>query len=227
MRKFLVYSLLITIVTTIVATLAFDRWISWKTTDYIYDDVKKLPPRTVGMILGTAKYYGVGLPNEYYKYRIQGAINAYNSGKIKYLLVSGDNAHYNYNEPFTMRKDLISAGIPAVKIVLDFAGLRTLDSVIRARQVFATNYFTIITQRFHCERALFIAMKRGIDAQCYAVSSPKKIIKVRLREVFARINALIDLYLLKSEPQFLVQQKSIPAPIQMLEETPIFTRNIQ
>lgn len=177
MRKFLIYSLLIIIVTAIVATLAFDRWISWKTTDYIYDDVKKLPPRTVGMILGTAKYYSAGLPNEYYKYRIQGAINAYNSGKIKYLLVSGDNAHYNYNEPITMRRDLIAAGIPAAKIVLDFAGFRTLDSVIRTRQVFATNNFTIITQRFHCERALFIAMKKGIDAQCYAVSSPKKSLK--------------------------------------------------
>lgn len=215
MRKFLIYSLLTIIVTTIVATLAFDRWISWKTADYIYDDVKKLPPRSVGMILGTSKYYSAGLPNEYYKYRIQGAINAYNSGKIKYLLVSGDNAHYNYNEPITMRRDLISAGIPAAKIVLDFAGFRTLDSVVRTHQVFATNNFTIITQRFHCERALFIAMKKGIDAQCYAVSSPKKIIKVRLREVFARINALIDLYILKSEPRFLGQQESIPAPIKM------------
>lgn len=76
MRKFLIYSLLTIIVTAIVATLAFDRWISWKTADYIYDDVKKLPPRSVGMILGTSKYYSAGLPNEYYKYRIQGAINA-------------------------------------------------------------------------------------------------------------------------------------------------------
>ncbi|SPP31088.1 hypothetical protein ARAF_0195 [Arsenophonus endosymbiont of Aleurodicus floccissimus] len=139
MRKFLIYSLLLTIiVTATVATLAFDHWISWKTGDYIYDDVKKLPPRGVGMILGESKYYSAGLPNEYYKYRIQGAINAYNSGKIKYL----------------------------------------------THQVFATNNFTIITQRFHCERILFIAMKKGIDAQCYAVSSPKKIIKVCLREVF-------------------------------------------
>ncbi|MFV9997123.1 MAG: outer membrane permeability protein SanA [Arsenophonus endosymbiont of Dermacentor nuttalli] len=215
MRKFFIYSLLIIIATVIVATLAFDRWISWKTTDYIYDDVKKLPPRSVGMILGTAKYYSSGLPNEYYMYRIQGAITAYNSGKIKYLLVSGDNAHYNYNEPITMRRDLISAGIPAAKIVLDFAGFRTLDSVIRTHQVFATNNFTIITQRFHCERALFIAMKKGIDAQCYAVASPKKIIKVRVREVFARIGALIDLYILKSEPRFLGQQESIPASIKM------------
>ncbi|MFS1537986.1 MAG: outer membrane permeability protein SanA [Candidatus Phlomobacter fragariae] len=217
MRKFFIYSFLTIIVIAIVATLTlvFDRWISWKTADYIYYDVKKLPPRTVGMILGTSKYYSSGLPNEYYKYRIQGAINAYNSGKIKYLLVSGDNAHYNYNEPITMHKDLISAGIPAAKIVLDFAGFRTLDSVIRTRQVFATNNFTIITQRFHCERALFIAMKKGIDAQCYAVSSPKKITKVRLREVFARINTLIDLYILKSEPRFLGQQESIPAPIKI------------
>ncbi|MGP1959332.1 MAG: outer membrane permeability protein SanA [Arsenophonus sp. NC-TX2-MAG3] len=209
MRKFLIYSLLTIAVIAVVTTLAFDRWISWKTANYIYDDVKKLPTRTVGMILGTSKYFSNGLPNEYYKYRIQGAINAYNNGKIKFLLVSGDNTHHNYNEPIIMRRDLISAGIPATKIVLDFAGFRTLDSVIRTQKVFTTNNFTIITQRFHCERALFIAIKKEIDAQCYAVSSPKKILKVRLREVFARINALIDIYILKSEPRFLGKQESI------------------
>lgn len=198
------------IITVIIAILAFDYLISWKTADYIYDDLKRLPSRKVGMILGTAKYYSSGLPNDYYKHRIQGAINAYNSGKVNYLLVSGDNAHRSYNEPITIYKDLISMGIPASKIMLDFAGFRTLDSVVRTRQVFDINNFTIITQRFHCERALFIAMKKGIVAQCYAVSSPKKIIKIRLREVFSRINALIDLYILKSKPRFLGQKESIP-----------------
>ncbi len=182
MKKFLIYSLLTISLTAIVTTLAFDHWISWKTANYIYDDVKKLPTRTVGMILGTSKYYSSGLPNEYYKYLIQGAINAYDSGKIKYLLVSDDNTHHNYNKLITMRKDLISAGIQATKIVLDFAGFRTLDSIIRDYKVFTTNNFTIITQRFHCERALFIAIKKEIDAQYYAVFSPKKILKVRLRE---------------------------------------------
>lgn len=86
------------------------------------------------MVLGTSKYYTSGYINQFYQYRIQGAVNAYNSGKIQYLLLSGDNAKHSYNEPNTMRKDLIKAGIPASRIVMDFAGFRTLDSVVRTKR---------------------------------------------------------------------------------------------
>lgn len=61
-----------------------------------------------------------------------------------------------------MRKDLIKAGIPASRIVMDFAGFRTLDSVVRTKEVFGTDGFTIITQRFHCERAVFIALEKAL-----------------------------------------------------------------
>lgn len=80
------------------------------------------------MVLGTAKYYRTGIINQYYFYRIQGAINAYNSGKMNYLLLSGDDALQSYNEPLTMRRDLIAQGMPAADIMLDFAGCRTFDS---------------------------------------------------------------------------------------------------
>lgn len=153
-----------------------------------------LPP--VGVVLGTAKYYRTGVINQYYRYRIQGAINAYNSGKVNYLLLSGDNALQSYNEPMTMRKDLIAAGVDPSDIVLDYAGFRTLDSIVRTRKVFDTNDFIIITQRFHCERALFIALHMGIQAQCYAVPSPKDMLSVRIREFAARFGALADLYIL-------------------------------
>ena len=114
-----------------------------------------------------------------------------------------------------MRKDLIKEGVPASKIVLDFAGFRTLDSVVRTKKVFDTDNFTIITQRFHCERAVFIAKHKGIDAQCLAVPTPSGMYRVRVREVFARLGALADLYILKREPKFLGEQESIPAPIKM------------
>ncbi|MFR3707614.1 MAG: ElyC/SanA/YdcF family protein [Enterobacter hormaechei] len=146
-------------------------------------------------MLGTAKYYRTGVINQYYRYRIQGALNAYNSGKVNYLLLSGDNALQSYNEPVTMRKDLIAAGVDPADIVLDYAGFRTLDSIVRTRKVFDTNDFIIITQRFHCERALFIALHMGIQAQCYAVPSPKDMLSVRVREFGARFSALADLYL--------------------------------
>ncbi|QCR36593.1 outer membrane permeability protein SanA [Nissabacter sp. SGAir0207] len=211
MWKRLIASLLLIVFAIGAAAIALDRWMSWKTTAYIYEDVRTLPHRQVGVVLGTAKYYRTGVINQYYLYRIQGAINAYNSGKVKYLLLSGDNALQSYNEPMTMRRDLIAAGIPASDIVLDYAGFRTLDSIVRTRKVFDTNDFIVITQRFHCERALFIALHMGIQAQCYAVPSPKDMLTVRVREIAARLGALTDLYLLKREPRFLGPLIPIPA----------------
>ncbi|WP_426577779.1 outer membrane permeability protein SanA [Xenorhabdus stockiae] len=211
MWKYLITSLILIIAVFILSAVMLDRWISWKTAPYIFDDLRQLPEREVGMVLGTSKYYKAGAYNQYYFYRIQGAVNAYNSEKVKYLLLSGDNAQHSYNEPNTMRRDLIKAGIPASKIVMDFAGFRTLDSVVRTRKVFDTNDFTIITQRFHCERALFIAMHMGIEAQCYAVSSPKNMMTIRFREVFARLGAWADLYILKREPRFLGPLTPIPS----------------
>src|SRR5476649_2767987 len=211
MFKRLIFGFIGIVVLMLVVAIGLDRWMSWKTKDYIYDEVQELPHRQVGVVLGTAKYYRTGVPNQYYLYRIQGALNVYNSGKATYLLLSGDNALQSYNEPVTMRRDLIAHGMPAGDIVLDYAGFRTLDSIIRTRKVFDTNDFTIITQRFHCERALFIAMHMGIQAQCYAVPSPKDIMTVRVREIFARLGALTDLYILKREPRFLGPLIHIPA----------------
>lgn len=211
MIKRLIVSFISICVVMLIIAIGLDRWISWRTQDYIYDEVQELPYRQVGVVLGTAKYYRTGVINQYYLYRMQGAINAYNSGKVKYLLLSGDNALQSYNEPMTMRRDLMAAGIPSSDIVLDYAGFRTLDSIVRTRKVFDTNDFLIITQRFHCERALFIALHMGIQAQCFAVPSPKDILTVRVREIFARLGALNDLYLLKRQPRFLGPLIPIPA----------------
>ncbi|RLR17388.1 outer membrane permeability protein SanA [Sodalis-like symbiont of Bactericera trigonica] len=212
MLKRLIFTLLIIAGVLVLTALGLDCWISLKTAPFIYDDLTALPHRQVGVVLGTAKYHhSTGVINQYYLYRIQGALNAYNSGKVNYLLLSGDNALQSYNEPVTMRRDLIAQGMPAADIVLDFAGFRTLDSIIRTRKVFDTNDFTIITQRFHCQRALFIALNMGIQAQCYAVPSPKNMLSVRLREIVARLGALSDLYLMKREPRFLGPLIPIPA----------------
>lgn len=149
MLKRVFLSLLVLIGLLLLTVLGLDRWMSWKTAPYIYDELQDLPYRQVGVVLGTAKYYRTGVINQYYRYRIQGAINAYNSGKVNYLLLSGDNALQSYNEPMTMRKDLIAAGVDPSDIVLDYAGFRTLDSIVRTRKVFDTNDFIIITQREH------------------------------------------------------------------------------
>lgn len=186
-----------------------DRWITYTTSSYIYTQIDKLPYRTIGVVLGTAKYVRGGGYNEYYKQRILGAAALYFAGKIDYLLVSGDNALPTYNEPVRMRKDLLKQGIPAAVIHLDYAGFRTLDSIVRAKKVFAAHNFTIITQKFHCERALFIARAEHIKAQCYAVPAPRDMKIMRLREIFARLGAFIDVYFLQKEPKFLGPRKPI------------------
>lgn len=219
MVKRLIYGLIIIMTLMVLTALGLDRWMSWKTAPYIYENLKSLPHRQVGVVLGTAKYYRGGGINQYYLYRMQGALNAYNSGKINYLLLSGDNALHSYNEPMTMRKDLIAAGVDPADIVLDYAGFRTLDSIVRTRKVFDTNDFIIITQRFHCERALFIALHMGIQAQCYAVPSPKNMLNIRVREVGARLGALADLYVMKREPHFLGPLIPIPARVEVPEDT--------
>lgn len=180
-----------------------DRWISYKTSPYIYTHIEMLPKRSIGVVLGTSKYVRGGGYNEFYRQRILGAAALYFTHKIDYLLLSGDNALLSYNEPITMRRDLLKQGIPESVIYLDYAGFRTLDSIIRANKVFDAQNFTIITQKFHCERAIFIAHYQGIKAQCYAVPSPIKMNVIRFREIFARLGAFIDLYILKKEPKYL------------------------
>lgn len=126
------------------------------TADKIYDNTTKIPHNKVGLFLGTAKYVSNGQINLYYKYRIDAAVALFKAGKVKFILVSGDNSTKEYDEPSTIKKDLISKGIPANKIYLDYAGFRTLDSVVRCKEIFGQNNITIISQQFHNERAIYI-----------------------------------------------------------------------
>ena len=195
--------------------LLIDRWFSDQASSRIFDDIQSTPARSVGLVLGTSKYIAKSL-NPYYQYRMDAAQLLYQEGKVNVLLLSGDNAHRSYNEPWTMKRDLLRSGIPEQDIVLDYAGFRTLDSVVRAKNVFDANHFVIITQRFHCERALFIADRNQIDAICLAVPEPKGLagLKIRTREVLARIKALIDVYVLDMKPKF-------AGPKEPIEKEPI------
>ncbi|SKA43560.1 SanA/YdcF family protein [Photobacterium toruni] len=199
-----------------VATLLLlDRWVSAQTESQIYHDPAKLPAYNIGLVLGTSKYIAKTL-NPYYTYRMSAAIDLYNKHKVDVFLVSGDNAHRSYNEPRTMKRDLLKAGVAKNEIVLDYAGFRTLDSVVRAKKVFDTNHFVIITQQFHCERALFIADHYNINATCLAVQEPRRGIasfKIRVREVLARVKAIIDLFILHEQPKFLGPKEPIIDPL--------------
>jgi SanA protein len=175
-----------------------------------FDKIEELPFNKTGLLLGTSKYIGKSL-NYYYQYRIDAAVELFNAGKIKYIIVSGDNSIHSYNEPATIKKDLVKRGIPENVIYPDYAGFRTFDSVIRSKKIFGQNSITIISQQFHNERALFIANHNDIKAVAYNARdlSGKYGLKTRIRERFARIKAILDVFILNTKPKFLGERIEI------------------
>ena len=166
----------------------------------IYDTVKDIPYKEVGLLLGTSPTTINGWTNIYYTYRIDAAVKLYKAKKISRILISGDGKEKSYDEPKYMRRDLIKRGIPAHKITLDKKGLRTYDSVINAKETFGLSNFTVISQRFQNERAIYLAGHNDIDAIGYnAKDAPnqkgKSAVKVRIREVFAKVKVFMDLIL--------------------------------
>ncbi|MFZ9032198.1 MAG: SanA/YdcF family protein [Robiginitalea sp.] len=177
--------------------------IEFSTANRIYREVEDIPHNKVGLVLGTARHQVGGGINPYYQSRIDATIALYKAGKISYVLVSGDNGSVYYNEPNTIKKDLIEAGIPENRIYLDYAGFRTLDSMIRARIVFGLDSVTVISQEFHTERALFIASKKDLYAIGYSARDVEgsRGLKVHLREYFARVKVFLDL-IFNTQPRF-------------------------
>ena len=168
-----------------------------------FSSLDKIPKNRVGIVLGTAKKIKGGSPNPYYTNRIMATIALYNSGKINFVLVSGDNETIHYNEPMSIKKDLVSGGIPEEHIFLDYAGFRTLDSMVRAKEVFGLENVTVISQKFHNERAIYLAEKKGLKAIGFNANdiSRNQGLKVQFREYFARVKVFIDLFL-NTQPKF-------------------------
>lgn len=187
-----------------------DFWMGYQARGKIHQDVTSAPAKDIALVLGTSKYIGK-IRNPYYTYRINAAIELYKQDKVRGFLLSGDNAHRSYNEPWTMKRDLLAAGIPEERIFLDYAGFRTLDSIVRAKQIFNVDNIAIVTQTFHCDRALFIAQHYKTNAICVGVPSPVATswFNVRFREVFARLKAMLDLYIINAQPKFLGPQEPI------------------
>jgi SanA protein len=176
-----------------------------------FDDPDSLPGKKVGLLLGTSKYRPGGAINLYYRYRVEAAVRLFESGKVRFILISGDNATQSYNEPSTFRQDLIQSGIPAERIYLDYAGFRTLDSVVRCKEVFQEDDIIIISQPFHNERAVFIAQHKGLQASGFNAQDVTLRYgwKIQLREVFARVKTMLDLYVLHTQPRFLGEKIEI------------------
>lgn len=169
-----------------------------------FNEIDDIPHNRVGVVLGTSKYRVGKGTNLYFDYRIQAAVDLFFAGKIDFIIVSGDNRYVDYNEPQQMLEDLLDAGIPRDKIFLDYAGFRTLDSIIRAYKVFGQQKFTVISQKFHNERAIYIAEKHGIDVIGFNAKDVTKSygFKTNMREKLARVKVILDIVVGK-EPKFL------------------------
>lgn len=180
--------------------------------EYVYGNTDEIPYKKVGLLLGTNPIGPSGGPNYYFTYRIEAAVRLYEAGKISCILVSGDNHSKDYDEPKCMKEALMKKGIPESVIYLDYAGFRTLDSIIRAKEIFGQDSFTIISQKFHNERAIYLARHYGISAIGFNAKDVRMAatnLKIAIgRESMARVKMYIDI-LFNKRPKFLGEQITI------------------
>lgn len=187
-------------------------WVIASTRKWVYSDPSALPPFRAAVLLGAGGATADGKPNPYFTGRVEAAARLYLGGHVRHILASGSNPTPRYNEPPEMRRALIDSGVPASAVTLDYAGFRTLDSVVRAWKVFGLRRFLVVSQEYHNFRAVFLARHYGLDAWAYSapeVPEPPFAWR-RMREVLARVKAVLDLYVLKTEPRFLGDPVDLP-----------------
>lgn len=177
-----------------------DRMVDHAAKDRLYDKVEDVPHRKVGLVLGTSPISTWnGRRNYYFDYRIKSAADLYNAGKVDWLVVSGGdyrNTENGYDEPVAMRDSLMKQGVDSVRIILDYDGTRTLNSIAKMRDVYRQDSIMIISQEYHNERALYQAKHLGIDAIGFNAKTPgrrRSWWRNRGREVLARVKLFIDI----------------------------------
>lgn len=178
----------------------------------LHDKVSSVPSGGVALVFGCDDKID-GRENLYFKYRVEAAAELWDSGKIRCIIVSGDNRTKHYNEPMAMRAALIELGVPANRVVQDFAGLRTLDSVVRAQKVFGVEEVVFVSQKFQNERAAYIAKANGLG---YSGFNARDVnvrggLKTRLREIGARVKMWLDVRVLDTAPRYLGEREELPA----------------
>lgn len=166
----------------------------------VFSDIDSIRYDKVGLLLGTTPQSRIGrITNQFFTYRLDAAEQLYKTGKIEKILISGDeNSLDGVNEPECMRDSLVSRGIPAKDIILDGKGYRTINSIINANKVYGLKSFTIISQKFHNERAIYQAGHLGLNVenlQAFNAKMPKswRAYITTIREYLARVKMFIDL----------------------------------
>jgi SanA protein len=188
----------------VVLTLGCNWWIIRASDSAVYRHPAIIPDRDVGLVLGTAPRVATR-KNLFFEGRMDTAARLWKEGKVRHFLVSGDHGQKNYDETTAMRDALVARGVPAKSITQDHAGFRTLDSLVRAREVFGVEKLVVVTDDWHLPRALFLAKSAGVDAIGAAFEDVpwKQSAKTRVREWFSRVKAVADVYVLRTKPKFL------------------------
>jgi len=202
--RFIKWAFLITLGIT-AGLFLIDSYMVKQAAPNLYGNVKDIPEKKAALVLGTSKYMIGGGKNYFYIYRIRAAAALFKAGKVKAIVVSGDNSTKYYNETTKMQKDLIQAGVPRQYISLDPLGVRTLDSVVRAEAIFDLKDYIIVSQKFHLERALFIANAKGqkaIGFMAKDIPGTAAAYRMKAREYLARAKAFLDVYVLHTAPRF-------------------------
>jgi len=189
----------------LIFVIASNSWVIISTRSQVLKDEQQLQTSGVALVLGTSHRLHNGVPNPFFQNRIATAAQLYRNGKVIHFILSGDNRSRYYNEPMEMKKALMKQDVPASAITLDYAGLRTLDSIVRCKEIFGQSKIIIITQPFHSYRALFISNYYHMDAVALVAKEPTQQIstQVYFREYLARTKAILDLYVLGTEPRHL------------------------
>ncbi len=203
-RKYLFIGIVLSMVFALLSIFIADNAVTQNAETKNFQSVDNIAYNRVGLLLGTGKYTQFGTVNLYYKYRIQAAERLFKAGKVSYFLVSGDNSRKGYDEPSDIKADLIAKGVPAQNIILDYAGFRTLDSIVRAKEIFGQSNITIISQKFHNERAIYLAEKYGMTAIGFNAKDVSRNYSrmTQLREKLARVKMMLDI-LMGVKPKFL------------------------
>jgi len=204
MIKFFIRLGLFLLISAIVFAIFSNVFIISKTSSYIYENINDIPKKEIALVLGTSKRNMKGEANSFFDNRMDAAAQLFHKGKVKGLLLSGDNRTRYYNEPSDMKKALMKKGVPESVISIDTAGLSTIESVYRCKEVFNYHDVAIITQEFHAFRALYISQYYQMDAIAFPAAQVPvySSTKVTIREFFARPKALLDLYILNSFKDF-------------------------
>lgn len=178
---------------------------------YDLEDVEKIPHHRACLVFGCSEKLGQS-DNPYFKHRIDAALTLWQAGKVDCIIVSGDNREKYYNEPIDMRNALIEKGVPAKKIVCDYAGLRTLDSVVRAKEIFGLDEIIFVSQKFQNERAIYIAQANGMKVIGFNAKDVEGAAarKTKDREVLARVKMWLDIHIHDTQPRHLGKKEKLP-----------------